>query len=123
MHKPLNSWEVSLESALILMLITEENNTSSRCNLSSEGAALQTKSIRSEFEYTLTSECYYQPNNGQAYEMTINHRPHNKGMSLQMAKDGKFIKLSNWLKNERIEQTFWHTFSVAFVLIHLLLST
>ena len=122
MHKPLNSWEVSLESALILMLITEKNTTSRR-NLSTEGAALQTKSIRSEFEYTLTSECYYQPNNGQAYEMTINHRPHNKGMSLQMAKDGKFIKLSNWLKNERIEQTFWHTFSVAFVLIHLLLST
>ena len=26
-----------------------------------------------------------------------------------MAKDGKFIKLSNWLKNERIGQTFWDT--------------
>ena len=57
-----------------------------------------------------TCQCYYQPNNGQpANEMTINHRAHNKGTSLQMAKFAKFIKLSNWLKNERIWQTFWHT--------------
>ena len=67
---------------------------------------------------------FYQPNNGQpVYEMTINHRPHNKGMALQRAEDGKLIKLSNWLKNGRIEQTFWDTRSVAFVLIRLPLAT
>ena len=44
-------------------------------------------------------------------------------MALQMAKDGKLIKLSNWLKNGRIEETFLDTRSVAFVLIRLLLAT